>query len=401
MKKIGLRFKLTIIFLSLVIFVLGATSLLTYRRVIFQQKQELRAKILDLVKLSAQLLDGDKISQILPVHASVETASYQEIKQILIRIRDIDPLIDSAYIMIKTDKPDVLQFLVDSGDRKNVVADCGENYSITHVPQMKDAFRSALVDKELNSDKWGTWLSGYAPILNSVGNPVALVCLDVAAGSIKQMQLLMAKRFLSVFLVGILLSLVLGWLFALSITLPLRNLKAGVKELEQGNLGSEVTVTSKDEIQDLAESFNQMSKKLLDSSVSIQQYYLDTINSLSHSQRLRDPRALERLERVKRYAVCIAENLQIPIGEIEWLKKICLLRDISKVGMPGNILAKPLLVSIVSVADFFDTLTMPENGAKPLSKEEAAEAIKQKKDEQFNSIVIEAFLACYKSHALD
>jgi signal transduction histidine kinase len=58
------------------------------------------------------------------------------------------------------------------------------------------------------------------------------------------------------------IALVLGGLLAYTLTRSLRELTAATKELAQGKLGSQVKVRSRDELGDLAISFNQMSSEL-------------------------------------------------------------------------------------------------------------------------------------------
>jgi hypothetical protein len=166
MVRIGFQVKLTIIFVSLLIFVLSVTSYFIYQRAIAQQKEELRAKILGLVKVASMLINADRLIQIEPELASQGSALYKEIKTILVKIRNAGPLIDSVYTMIKSNKENIWMFLVDSGDRRGVSAYCGERYDVSKCPQMQLAFDLPSVDKELNQDKWGIWLSGYSPIYN-------------------------------------------------------------------------------------------------------------------------------------------------------------------------------------------------------------------------------------------
>jgi len=63
-------------------------------------------------------------------------------------------------------------------------------------------------------------------------------------------------------LAAISIALVLGSVLAYTMTRSLRELTAATKELAQGKLGSQVKVRSRDELGDLATSFNQMSSEL-------------------------------------------------------------------------------------------------------------------------------------------
>lgn len=450
-KKIGFQVRLSIIFITFTVMMLTFTSYFIYRATIIQQREELRSKILNLVKLASLFIDGDKHSQIKPEMASQNTPLYKEIKEVLKKIQNIAPLIDSVYTMVKTNKKNIWMFVVDSGDKRGIIAYCGERYDVSKFPEMKMAFERPSVDKEPSSDKWGTWLSGYAPIHNQQGQVVAIVGLDVSAKSIKQMQWLLTKRFLWILTLGIILSLLVCWFVARGVTHPLRNLILGVREVGEGNLWQKVDVKSKDEIQELADAFNKMTDGLLEAQTKLQQYYLNTIKSLARALEAKDPYARGHSERVTQYAIAIAKRLGFSEKEISLLEDLCILHDIGKIGVPEKILAKPtslseeewqvikkhpeigeeilkpieflkpglsivldhherpdgkgypqglkgdeipLLASIVSVADAFDAMTSDRPYRKAFSKDEATAIIEENTGTQFDSRVVEAFLEC-------
>ncbi|HOJ50568.1 MAG TPA: hypothetical protein PKW55_07145 [Spirochaetota bacterium] len=45
------------------------------------------------------------------------------------------------------------------------------------------------VDKEFTVDKWGVWLSSYAPIVDSDGNIIAAIGIDMAAQKLLNMKI--------------------------------------------------------------------------------------------------------------------------------------------------------------------------------------------------------------------
>jgi len=63
---------------------------------------------------------------------------------------------------------------------------------------------------------------------------------------------------------GILFGLFLSWWAAARVTLPVRRLAAGAREVSDGNWNTRVAVRGKDEIGQLAQSFNRMTQELVD-----------------------------------------------------------------------------------------------------------------------------------------
>ncbi len=77
-----------------------------------------------------------------------------------------------------------------------------------------------------------------------------------------------------------LVALVMGFLLTRTLTQPLAALTAATERISAGELGSEVTVTSKDEIGQLAVSFNRMSRALARSNHARRQMTADVAHEL-------------------------------------------------------------------------------------------------------------------------
>jgi len=77
--------------------------------------------------------------------------------------------------MRKTDKQDIWQFVVDAEQDPQKVSHIGDEYDVSKYPEMRIAFRGPIADREPAEDKWGIWLSGYAPVRNASGRAEAIV----------------------------------------------------------------------------------------------------------------------------------------------------------------------------------------------------------------------------------
>lgn len=441
--------KLSVHFIALLVIFMVLPTYFMCSRAIYLQKEDLRVKLLDLSKLASQLIDPDLHSRILPQKESSSSTEYKEIEAALIRIRDLDPIIDSVYTMVKTPTPNVWMFMVDSGDHRGRRAYCGEPYNVSSFTQMQYAFEAPNVDKELTVDKWGVWLSGYAPIYGKDGKAVAILGIDIAAKSIQRMQSLLYKGLLLICIIGIILSLVASRIVSRNLSSSLRELIAGVREVRLGNFNRKVTVRKDSEMQQLAGAFNKMTEGLQEAHAKLQSYYLDTIKSLSQALEAKDPYTRGHSERVKNYALTIARCVGVPEEEMPLLEDVCILHDIGKIGIPENILSKPgalsreeisivskhpdigtailrpieflapvlyivtghherpdgkgypnglkaeqipLLTSIVSVADAFDAMTSDRPYRKAFSRKEAVAVLIENKDKQFYAKAVDAFV---------
>jgi putative two-component system response regulator len=179
--------------------------------------------------------------------------------------------------------------------------------------------------------------------------------------------------------------------------------------------------------------------------------YIRAIRALAQAIDAKDHYTHSHSENVVKYAVAIAEEMRLPLGQIEILREACELHDLGKIGIEDRILSKqsgftpeewvmmkrhpligaqilePLTFLKNGVADLvrqhhehFDGLGYPEGrkgeeillGARiihladayesmrsarsyrkiPLSKEEAVAEIKAKSGKQFDPDVVRAFL---------
>ena len=118
------------------------------------------------------------------------------------------------------------------------------------------------VSTPLYEDSEGVWISGIAPLIDETGYPYALLYID------KDVNFFMAK--LSVVKTEILLITLLGlavggvafFFTARHLVQRIQQLIEGTKKVASGNLDFEIIVSGHDEVKQLAESFNVMTKDL-------------------------------------------------------------------------------------------------------------------------------------------
>ena len=131
------------------------------------------------------------------------------------------------------------------------------------LPRLLEGFERPAADDEIARDRWGFFLSGYAPLKNGAGR--YLVGIDMRADQVQ-------AKFQSIRLAG-LVSLLASVLFAAlfsqwlaaRITRPLSRVIERTAEIARGELSGEVRVATRDELESLAQAVNRMAADLLDS----------------------------------------------------------------------------------------------------------------------------------------
>ncbi len=140
---------------------------------------------------------------------------------------------------------------------------------------------------------------------------------------------------------------ILAWFFSRSLTRPLKGLMGGALEIAQGKFGVEVKVENRNELGELARTFNYMSKQLeaYDQETkrlyeSLENGYLETIVALANSIDSKDSYTRGHSMRVGDVAVEIGRELGLTPRELKQLHYGGILHDIGKIGIVESILCK-------------------------------------------------------------
>jgi signal transduction histidine kinase len=145
-----------------------------------------------------------------------------------------------------------------------VIVSVDQDYPVgSHLPP--ETFSSATVI-EVNGKKVGTILTAKHI---SRFSPEEALFLE------RTNQALLISIF-----TGLLVAVIIGTILARKLTLPLRDLTRASQSIAQGQLEQEVKVTSRDEIGQLAEAFNQMSREVARVNASRRQMTADIAHDL-------------------------------------------------------------------------------------------------------------------------
>ena len=149
-------------------------------------------------------------------------------------------------------------------------------------------------------------------------------------------------------LAAIALSLAFGMFAARQLATPLQTLTQSSRAIARGDFSQRVTVKSRTEIGELADTFNSMTsdlerfvsdlKRAAEENRSL---FLSSIQMLAGAVDEKDPYTRGHSDRVTRYSVLIAKELELPEDEIEKIRIAAQLHDVGKIGIEDRILKKP------------------------------------------------------------
>lgn len=126
----------------------------------------------------------------------------------------------------------------------------------------------------------------------------------------------------------------IGLLIARGVTEPLLKLVRTAHAVTEGDLTARSGVAARDEVGELAHSFDVMTERLASQ-------HLATIRALTTAIDARDPYTAGHSVRVGQLSVEIGRQLEVPSRDLQYLEIGGYLHDIGKIGIRDNVLLKP------------------------------------------------------------
>lgn len=257
MPRLRLQTRLALVFLAMASVLLAGTIGAYYFTASRTFRHELRERLMGTAGTTATLIDGRE-------HASLKSEqdpAYVRIQTLLKRIKAANPELRYLYTM-RLDDSGTWRFVVDatpSGDPDHSALN--EAYT-PDDPEADVAMRAGLTasaaDETFHTDKYGTWLSGYAPIKDINGKVYGMVGVDVSANRVLHEEGKLVTIALFIMGAGFVLALASSVLLARLLTRPVNQLVAGTQRVAEGDLSVRVPQERSDEFGDLARSFNDM-----------------------------------------------------------------------------------------------------------------------------------------------
>ena len=135
--------------------------------------------------------------------------------------------------------------------------------------------------------------------------------------------------------------------FARTLSNPINRLAAAARALAGGDLSARADVRSRNEIGELADTFNAMAQEIENQIRRLKQAFADnnelflgTIRALAQAIDAKDPYTRGHSVRVNRYSMIIAREMGLGDADLRDLHVSSLLHDVGKIGIDDAILKK-------------------------------------------------------------
>jgi methyl-accepting chemotaxis protein len=242
--------------------------------------QSFHQRLRDMVSIAVQQIDGDQ-------HATLVTPddesspAYQQIVTRLRAIEKLDGDIDSLYTM-RVDADGKIHFIVDSAAEGDGHSALGTEYT-EPGPALAANIKNLdhiVIEDDIYSDEYGTYLSGYAPIFRSDGALDGFLGIDLKANAVLAQERGLLLLSLGIFAGVLGLGIVLAVTFANQTSRPVTALARSATQIAEQDIpalvtaldnlahgdlsgtlhlqATELPVRSKDEISEMTAAFNNM-----------------------------------------------------------------------------------------------------------------------------------------------
>ncbi len=182
MRKLSLRVSLALAFGAAAIVTTVALGLAAYRRTSALVEEDARDRLHDLLGVTAAGIDAE-LHRTIRTEADRGSPAHTKVEQWLAAVRRSSPAIREIYTQRRVG--DRIQFIVDADEGKDKTK-IGTDYAEVTADQLAHYNEAGVyLEPELARDKWGTWLTGTAPIRNAAGQD-GVVGIDIAADRIDE-----------------------------------------------------------------------------------------------------------------------------------------------------------------------------------------------------------------------
>ena len=249
----SLAWKIATANILLALFAVLLAGMLQYRKEQRILAEGMRRELTHVVASGALLIDGERAEELTEGRTPATTAP---IRQVLESLIIASPGVDRIYVVGMRPDGDP-RFLLGQGVMTD--ADPGAVLS-AHARRCLD--RGTPITTDIYQDADVLWISAFHPLRNQQGRVVAVLGADKRASDLRVEARDRLKSIVFSGLAAAGLAVLLSFILARNVTRPLKLMAESTAEIAAGNLNIFLNIDSRDEVGELARSFNQMVGRL-------------------------------------------------------------------------------------------------------------------------------------------
>ena len=316
-------------FVALTVLGIVLSGYVQYRELKQDFQQVMGPLVLDIARTSVLLVDGDQ-HQAAVTKGRTDTPAYAAVRAQLLRIQETNQLKEPIYTLTDV-TAEKARFAVTSYGQEPV----GKEYQL--APEIRPIVQQVLAEGKpaftsIYSNERGTWLTGFAPIVNRKGKAVAVLNVDYRADPYLAALDNLRRSVFGAAVIGGAVALLVGIVLARQVTRPMAELSALARGVLEGDLTGSAQIKARTEIGTLADVLHLM----------VQRLHISNRNVVAVMERALEARAGESgsLHRLAAAALAVGERLELTASQQEALEFGALFHDIGEIRTPDAILGK-------------------------------------------------------------
>jgi len=255
-------FRIAAIFGGAALIIVITSGLFAYRSIVDAKLDSFESRLQSLALSLSSTINAEDIAHASP-DPTILTPAVQTLRDHLIQIVKNEPDIDSIYILLPTDKPGHLRFLIDAS-KASRVAKKFELYDATGLPFMLQGFDHVSVEDRVYGDDFGQTQSSYAPLRLKDGTVVGIVGVDVLAVRLDETRWKVIEFCVVVFGIAAIAIFVLAAFVRKQLHQPLARVLQAASDIADGRPHHQIHTRRHDEFGLLADCFDTMAQHLSD-----------------------------------------------------------------------------------------------------------------------------------------
>ncbi len=225
-----------------------------------EQRENLRQRLKNIVTLASYQQNGDVFEQV----TAQGDEFFQQIHTVNLKIKQSDP--DLAFVYTMRKSGDVITFVVDAGAPGepdiSAYGDIYQEPSDTLVASF-DTMSGAVVEQDIYTDEFGSFLSAYTPIYTSDRRVVGVLGVDFSATTIVRNEVIFRNKLIIVNIIAYIAIIFTGFLIANYLAKPIIELKDAANRISKGDFSNKIyNIPHTRELAELATNFNAMTENL-------------------------------------------------------------------------------------------------------------------------------------------
>jgi GAF domain-containing protein/HAMP domain-containing protein len=279
-RYLTLRTRLAIVLIFLAASFAAGVSLVLYANFRAELRNSLRHRLENITTLAGLQQDGELFQNV----REENDEYFQKIREQNLKIRNSDPDLRFVYTMRKD--AEGIYFVVDAGfPSEDGYSPLGTRYEEPGPALVEnfDSMTRTVLEPDFYTDEYGTFLSGYTPILNAAGQRVGVLGVDITANTILAQERAYLVQLLTIDFVALVLIVLAGILAANYLAKPIVHLRDAANRISNGELSHRITeIPATRELAELAVDFNAMTSKLSGLITDLEHRVAERTEDLTH-----------------------------------------------------------------------------------------------------------------------